>query len=370
MATRQEAREAREAKLDELHEKLTGAVERLVSGPDWARALAFAARFRSRSFNNTLLIWVQHQGAYEQGRVPEPFPSYVAGYKQWQQLGRQVEKGQPGYQILAPVTGRFASANPADADSWRRLGKGEKPRAGEVVRSKMVGVRPAYVWDASQTTGDPIPESPAPKLLEGQAPAGLWDGLAAQVKAVGFSVLRVPHEGMIHGANGMTDYTANTVAVRENMDPAAQVKTLAHELGHVLLHDPDAEDARQHRGISEVEAESVALMVGAAHGMDTSGYTIPYVSTWAARVDGKEPVEVVKATGERVRKTALAILDQLDTAQVGDGTPPSLERDAAHREAPGHARPAAEPTAARRVASLPEPGARPIPVPAFEGRVL
>ena len=43
------------------------------------------------------------------------------------------------------------------------------------------------------------------------------------------------------------------------------------------------------RGIGEVEAESVALMIGAAHGMDTSGYTIPYVSTWAARVDAKSP---------------------------------------------------------------------------------
>jgi len=368
MATRQEAREARETKLDELHEKLAGAVEQLVSGPDWARALAFAARFRSRSFNNTLLIWVQHHGAYEQGRVPEPFPSYVAGYKQWQQLGRQVEKGQPGYQILAPVTGRFATATPQDAESWRRLGKGEKPRPGEVVRSKMVGVRPAYVWDTSQTTGDPIPEPPTPRLLEGEAPAGLWDGLAAQVQAAGFAVQRVPHEGMIHGANGMTDYTAKTVAVRQNMDPAAQTKTLAHELGHVLLHGPDAEEARQHRGIGEVEAESVALMIGAAHGMDTSGYTIPYVSTWAARVDGKEPVEVVKAAGERVRKAALTILDRLDTVQVGDGTPPGLDREAAHRGAPVPVRPAPEPS--RQVASLPEPGARPVPAPALEGQGL
>ncbi|ACV05717.1 Uncharacterised protein [Kytococcus sedentarius] len=45
MATRQEARQAREAKLNELHARLTGAVEQLVSGPDWVRALAFAARF-------------------------------------------------------------------------------------------------------------------------------------------------------------------------------------------------------------------------------------------------------------------------------------------------------------------------------------
>lgn len=359
--TREQAQAAREAKLDELHERLTGAVQQLVSGDDWRRALTFAARFRARSFSNTLLIWAQHGAGYEAGRVPEPMPSYVAGYRQWQGLGRQVQKGQPGYMIFAPVTGRFASSNPTDAESWRRLGKGEKPRPGEVVRSKMITAKPAYVWDASQTSGDPIPEPPAPKLLEGEAPAGLWDGLAALVEEHGFEVLRVPHEGMIHGANGMTDYAAKTVAVRENMDPAAQVKTLAHELGHVLMHGPDQEDARQHRGIGEVEAESVALMIGAAHHMDTSGYTIPYVSTWAARVDGKEPGEVVKAAGERVRKTASTILDQLDTAQVNDGTPPGLDR-----EAPQHAQPArdpvthersapARPASRRRVEPLPEP---------------
>lgn len=375
--TREEAQAAQEAKLDELHERLTGAVEQLVSGDDWRRALAFAARFRARSFSNTLLIWAQHEAAYEAGRVPEPVPSYVAGYRQWQSLSRQVMKGQPGYMIFAPVTGRFASSKPADAESWRRLGKGEKPRPGEVVRSKMITVRPAYVWDASQTSGDPIPEPPAPRLLEGEAPEGLWEGLTALVEDRGFEVLRVPHEGMIHGANGMTDYTAKTVAVRQNMDPAAQVKTLAHELGHVLMHGPDQENARQHRGIGEVEAESVALMIGAAHGMDTGGYTIPYVSTWAARVDGKEPVEVIKATGERVRKTALAILDQLDTTQVANGAAPGLERQAAQRDQPAtghdaHERPTAERSAARRqVEPLPEPGERPSrTAPAMQGRAL
>ncbi|MGP5054428.1 ArdC-like ssDNA-binding domain-containing protein [Brachybacterium paraconglomeratum] len=363
MATREEARQAREQKLDELHDTLTGAVERLVTGEDWAAALKFAASFRSRSFNNTLLIWVQHQAAFEQGRVPEPFPTYVAGYKQWQQLGRQVAKGQAGYQILAPVTGRFASSQPADPESWRRLNRGEKPKPGEVVRTRMVGVRPAYVWDASQTSGDPIPEPPAPKLLEGDAPAGLWEGLAGQVRAAGFELMVVPHEGMIHGANGMTDYTARQVAVRENMDPAAQVKTLAHELAHVLMHDPDAEDARQHRGIGEVEAESVALMVGAAHGMDTSGYTIPYVSSWAARVDGKEPVEIVQATGERVRKTAAGILDQLDTIQVGDGTPPGLQKDPAARDSAKQTAPAK----AAATQAISRPVSEPVGVPAGRG---
>lgn len=175
MASNEDARAAREAKLDQLHEKLTGAVEALVSGDDWRQALAFAARFRSRSFNNTMLIWVQHEAAFEAGRVPEPFPTLVAGYRQWQGLGRQVMKGQVGYMIFAPVIGRFATATPADAGSWRRLGPREKPKAGEVVRSRMVGARPAYVWDASQTDGEPLPLTPTPTLLEGEAPAGLWE---------------------------------------------------------------------------------------------------------------------------------------------------------------------------------------------------
>jgi DNA-binding GntR family transcriptional regulator len=52
-ATDEAARAARDAKLDALHERLTGAVEALVFGDDWRRALEFAARFRARSFNYT-----------------------------------------------------------------------------------------------------------------------------------------------------------------------------------------------------------------------------------------------------------------------------------------------------------------------------
>lgn len=331
MVKSEERRAARDEKLDVLQRRLTDAVEQLVTGDDWKRALEFAARFRARSFNNTLLIWTQHLAAFDEGRVLEPTPSLVAGFKQWQTLGRQVEKGQSGYMIYAPVMGRFASRTPAVTESWRRLARYEKPQPGEATRSRLIGVRPAYVWDVSQTNGEPIPSLPQAELLVGEAPGGLWDGLTRQIHAAGFTVVRVPHEGMIHGANGLTDFGERTVAVRENMDPAAQVKTLSHELAHVLLHGPDQPDAVRHRGIGEVEAESVALMIGAAHGMDTSSYTIPYVAGWAGSVNGKSPVEVVQATGERVRKTAASILDQLDTGMISNGDPPGLIRDLPQR---------------------------------------
>lgn len=239
--------------------------------------------------------------------------------------------------IYAPVTARFASMNPSDPLSWRRLAPREKHKSGEVERSRIVGVKPTYVWDVSQTDGAPVPGAPAPTLLEGEAPEGLWEGLAAQVRTAGFDLLRVPDASTLHGANGVTDYAARTVSVHSDMSDAAQVKTLAHELAHVLLHGPDNAETRDHRGVGEVEAESVALMVGAAHGMDTSIYTVPYVSGWASSVKDTSPVEVVKATGERVRRTATGILDQLDTFKVGDGNPPGPSRESLNSATPQRA---------------------------------
>lgn len=221
--------------------------------------------------------------------------------------------------IYSPVMGRFASANPSNPESWRRLGPREKPKPGEVARSKILNVKPAYVWDLSQTGGVPYPQTPMPQLLRGQAPPGLREGLVAEIEANGFAVVDVPNAGVIGGANGRTDYTTNIVSVRTDMDDSAQTKSLAHELGHVLMHHPNNPDWQRHTGIGEVEAESFALMVSAAHNMDTSDYTLPYVAGWADRVPGKTVTEVVQSTADRVCKVASQALDRLETTQAGDG---------------------------------------------------
>lgn len=322
--SRQDTAAAREAKLEEIAARLEAAVAELTTGEDWRRAMTFAAKFRSRSFGNVLLIYTQHTAAHAEGRVAEPDPTYVAGFQQWRLLGRSVDKGQRGYMIYAPVTRRFASATPGDPESWRRLARLEKPHAGEVVRSKVVNMRPAYVWDISQTSGEPLPERPRPRLLEGHAPDGLRDGLADQITAAGFVISTVPGAAELGGANAVTDFTARTVRVRDDMDAAAQVKSLAHERGHIALGHHDRGKDGLHRGIGEVEAESVAMMIAASYGMDSADYSVPYVSTWASTVDDIDPLEVVRATGELVRKTALAILADLPEPPVGDGRPPGL----------------------------------------------
>lgn len=284
MRTKQ-SREDREAKLAALHERLTDAVNALVTGDDWRRALEFAARFRSRSFKNVLLIHQAMEVAYAEGLVPTPIPTYVAGFRQWQTLGRSVMKGQPGIQILAPVTGRYATATPTDPDSWRRLRKGERPCPGETAKSKMIGLRPAYVWDITQTDGDPIPTPPGPKLLEGAAPEGLWDALADDITSQGYGLRLVSDARHLGGANGITDFVTREVSVRTDMDESAMVRTLAHEAGHVALHAPtDAhEQAAKQRGMAEVDVESVSMMVTARTDRPVPT-PVPDVSTWPASI--------------------------------------------------------------------------------------
>lgn len=320
----------REEQLDALHDRLTMAVEGLVTSTDWRKALEFAARFRSRSFRNAALIATQMAAAYDLGLVPKPYPTYVAGFRQWQSLGRSVRKGMHGLQIFAPVTGRFASETPADPDSWRRLARGERARAGETARTKVIGVKVAYVFDISMTEGPAVPSLPQPTPIKGQAPKGLWDGLADQITARGFALRLVSSSASLGGADGLTDYQQRQISIRTDMDELNQTAALAHEIAHATLHGPNnpnaAADAQAHRGIREVEAESVSLFVHAAHGLDVSGFSVPYVSAWANSVPGRSPVEVVQATAERVRTTAVTILNNLQTDQIGTGDPPGLDR--------------------------------------------
>jgi DNA primase len=295
-----ERKAAQDRNLEELDSRLADQIAQLTSGADWQAWLRLAARFHAYSFSNTLLIHAQR-----------PDATRVAGYRAWQSLGRQVQKGQRGIQILAPITRRDAAdsageegssqpeADATDGDAERRQGR------------HVVGWRVTHVWDVSQTSGAPLPERPKPNLLHVQAPEGALDALVAQIETAGFAVQR----GDCAGANGYTHFAQRVVRFRDDIDDAHALKTLAHELGHVVLHDPGREDrtTRNCRGVAEVEAESVAYLVCAHVGVETGDYTFPYVAGWADQADGRDPATVVAATGQRVLSAANSIVERLDT---------------------------------------------------------
>jgi len=295
-------------KLAALHEQISDGVAALVESQGWQAMLDTAAKFHSYSLGNLLLIGAQ-----------APQATRVAGFRTWQSVGRQVRKGERGIAILAPCTYRpktadraepAASAAPAGQEPATVSGGGVAPQGvgGKQVR----GFRVVHVFDIQQTEGDPLPEV-APALLTGQAPAGLWDDLASQVSGHGYALER----GDCCGANGYTDPTRRVVRVRDDIDDAHAVKTLAHELGHLECgHVTDLPTYLTCRGRCEVEAESVAYVVAAAHGLDASGYTFAYVAGWAGG-----DLTRVRQAAETVTKVARTILSHCsaDSGTAPDG---------------------------------------------------
>lgn len=322
--TRQSHRTATRARVEQLQRQLTAEIETIQSGQDWQRLLDLASRLHRYSANNLLLIAIQHAAAHEDGRVPTPTPTHVAGFHTWKMLGRSVDKGQQGYAILAPAprTLRIAITDAGTAATRRPLIGNEQPRSGERVElEQRLGWKIEHVFDVCQTSGRPLPEPPRPHPMRGRAPHGLIDELTRAATVHGYTVGY--SDDQLHGADGVTRFDAKTITVRPGLCEAGVATTLAHELGHVLLHDPhsDPAEAAVHRGVGEVEAESVAYIIGAAHGMDTSGESLPYVATWAG---GRTPADVVQATAQRVVGAAHQLLTELRTVQHGDGTPPGL----------------------------------------------
>ena len=190
---------------------------------------------------------------------------------------------------------------------------------GTTTKAALSGFMLVPVVDVSQLQGDPQANRPAPPRpieLSGDAPAGLWGGVAAQITAHGFTVER----GDCGGAYGSTVWAERQVSVRADVEPAQAAKTLTHELAHILC-EHEARSGRRGSGrrtggqtastprhLLEVEAESVACIVTAVCGLDTLAYSVPYVAGWAADRD------TARKSAERVLAVADAILAQLDQA--------------------------------------------------------
>jgi antirestriction protein ArdC len=277
----------REEKIAAAKNRLESGVAALVSSDDWVAALRFAAKFHRYSFRNQILIATQ---ASERGFEA----TRVAGYRKWQELGRQVRKGETGLAILAPSRRKTENAE------------------GET-EYRLVGFRAIAVFDVSQTDGDPLPETPefAVELTGDDAPP--VEPVAGLVEEEGFEF---DFGDAGPERNGYTSWADRRVVVDASLEPAQAFKTAVHEAAHVLLHDRDGGDRPDCRGLVEVEAESVAFVVSEALGLDAAGYSFGYVAGWAASTDDEDPVDAIQKSGDRIVKAAGRILETYERKEA------------------------------------------------------
>ncbi|WP_236572287.1 ArdC-like ssDNA-binding domain-containing protein [Nocardiopsis sp. FR4] len=266
--------EERRQRLTQVQERLKTAVADLTSSDGWHAMVTSRAWLRRYSVNNLMLILHQYPDARD-----------VRAFGAWLKVGRHVRRGERGIRILAPV--RYRVEEESESTETDDTGR----------RYQVRGFTVETVFDVSQTDGDPLPEpaNAVPVELRGAAPEHLWNQVAAMVAARGYKLER----GDCGDAYGYVDYRTRTVRVRDNVDPAQAVKTLTHELAHILCdHHTRTGLTRQRR---EVEAESVACLVSAVMGLDTLAYSVPYVAGWADDTDAAHTsAEHVMAVADQI----------------------------------------------------------------------
>ena len=135
-------------KLQQAHERLTQAVESIVSGEDWARMLKVASKFHRYSFNNQLLIFLQR-----------PDASQVAGFNRWKSLGRTVKKGEKGIAIFAPCKYRQKEESSQESHSPTADLGGSSDSDSSKGKHVIRGFRVVHVFD---TLSRDSRECPAP----------------------------------------------------------------------------------------------------------------------------------------------------------------------------------------------------------------
>ncbi len=265
----------------ELLETLTEGVAALTTSERWTQYLEVQSRFPRYSSNNVLLILAQR-----------PDATRVAGYRAWQALGHQVLAKESALRIFAPM--KYRRDDPPDGG----------------LAQEIRGFKLVPVFDVSQTEGPELPDIVS--KLHGHAPEGLFAKLTDFADGIGFRVVRP--WSLVSGANGDTDHAAGLIRVATNNDGAQQVKTLAHEIGHALLHDPEITSTGDlARGLKELEAESVAYVICRALGMETGEYSFGYVVGWSG--GGEQAVAGIKSSMTRIQRAAAAVLATFESEE-------------------------------------------------------
>jgi N-terminal domain of anti-restriction factor ArdC/IrrE N-terminal-like domain len=254
-------------KTTESLELLAQGIKNLANRDNWIAYLKTQATFYTYSFNNVCLILQQC-----------PHAVRVAGFHSWKKLDRSVKKGEKGIRILAPIVLK-------------------DPKDPETIAG--VSFKSVSVFDISQTDGKPLPEV-ATKLLGDDR--GLLEALTGFALGQGFTV----KEEDLGAVNGCCSYQSPiAIAINPNRSRLHQAKTLAHELGHALLHCGENYKGHDFKSAVELEAESVAFITLQHFGIDAGDYSFGYIAGWNADTADIEPaIAQLKQSGTNIQTAA------------------------------------------------------------------
>ena len=269
--------------MQNLFKKIDDGVKAVFESDRYKDCLRYMSKFTNYSAGNCILIMLQ-----------KPEASLVAAFGKWKQLGRTVNKGEKGIAILAPMTFRNKQSENEDEEEQ------------DEAETRTLGFRKVYVFDVSQTSGEPVPEYVSD--LDEDIEEEHVEAVISAVRSI--TGLPVDVEEISGGAKGYYSHSEQRIVIQAGLSGAQSVKTAIHECAHALLHDPDKNlpTADTTRSDKEVQAESVAYIVASRYGLDTSEYSFPYIASWS---HGKQLEQLNRFLNE-IQGTARSICDAID----------------------------------------------------------
>lgn len=283
--------------------ELNANVKDLMEGDGFQRYLDFMAAtqefcFSRYSFRNQFLLLAQN-----------PALSRVATFAHWKKFGRHVKKGEKSYKIIAPVAGKRKQLVP-DRDPHGNIltaPDGSPLTHTEDVKC-ITGYQALSVFDISQTDGSPLPDPPIKKLLSKDA----GEEATAKCLIQGIHLLHpnITYGPMPPGVNGSCEKDA--IHIASGLPTLQAAKTLLHEYAHSLLEFGEGLGCEQDlpRPQKEMRAEAVAYTVCRHYGLDTSGYSLGYISSWGTNASPDSCTSLI----HDITVSAQAVISRLDEA--------------------------------------------------------
>ncbi|HES5737996.1 TPA: toprim domain-containing protein [Streptococcus pyogenes] len=271
-----------------LNRHLKAGIKEYLNSDKYKDYLTKMSQLNNYSSRNLRLILAQN-----------PEATQVASFKQWKEIfERHVKKGEKSIRIFAPMT-----KLKKDENNQPILDKNGKP---ETVT--FFGLVP--VFDVSQTDGKEMPKaiSEVNEQLTDLDYANLYRALMIIAKDNNVSVR---FEEMQGEAKGYYNPAEHQIVLRSNdMNKSQLIKTFLHETAHSELHHANNPQEKQlTRSTAELQAESVAYVVSAYYGLDTSDYSFGYLASWS---DDKETLADLEAQLDIVQQEAKSLLVRMD----------------------------------------------------------
>lgn len=262
------------------------------SPEDMKEYLSFMGKFHQYSLSNTQLIQHQFMGAQA-----------VGSFAFWKEKGFSVNKGEKGIKILVPnktvpkfqdEKGKWKSINKATPQEKKLIQDGKK----EVTPSRLY-FSVGHTYDISQTNAkaSDLPTIFPNRWLEGNVEdyKVLYKGMEAIAEKNDIAIIAPKEE--LGSAKGVSYTFTKEVALNPRNSEKQNVKTLLHELTHAKLHTKE-NHLNYTAAKKEFQAEMTAYTVSSYFGIDTSSYSLDYLSNWTKGKTFEDKANLLKEVHE------------------------------------------------------------------------